>query len=120
MSEHEAGCCCWDCVMEVEEWIREVAFERAMNELAETDRMIRMKQFPLSQQIEEVERELGKRREVYPRWVGSGKMRRGESEYHMARMESVLKTLKWLSDNQEAVKQVVAAKGEKQPEAASA
>lgn len=74
-----------------------------------------MAQFPLSQQIEELEREIGLRRGVYPRQVGSGKMRQGEADFHMARIESALKTLKWLKDNEEAIKQGMAAYGRSRP-----
>lgn len=48
-------------------------------------------------QIEEVEREIGLRKQVYPRQVSSGKMRQSVADMHLARMEAVLKTLRWLS-----------------------
>jgi hypothetical protein len=52
------------------------------------------RKFPLTQQIEEVERELRLRTEVYARWIASGKMRRSVADYHMERMRAVLDTLK--------------------------
>ena len=58
----------------------------------------------LSQQIEEVQRELRFRRDVYPRQVSSGKLRKSEAEYHMARMEAVLTTLQWLERNEAKIK----------------
>lgn len=64
-----------------------------------------MTAFSLGQQIEEVDRELKLRREVYPRWTGSGKMRKAEAEYHLARMESVRKTLIWLRENEAKIRQ---------------
>ena len=50
----------------------------------------------LRAQIEEIEYELDKRREVYPRLVRRGKLRSGDAELHMQRMEAALKTLRWL------------------------
>lgn len=104
LTEHGQECCCWDCVIALNEWVREEAFVLIAARMAERDRWIRMAQFPLTQQIEEVERELALRKEVYPRWVGSGKMRQSVADYHMARMESVLKTLQWLMENETKVK----------------
>lgn len=57
----------------------------------------------LAHQVAEVEREIGLRRNVYPGFVAKGKMRQGEADEHMRRMESVLATLKWLDDNRDAV-----------------
>jgi hypothetical protein len=51
----------------------------------------------LSQQIDEVEAELKKRADVYPRLVHAGKMRGSLAEYKVARMNAVRDTLKWLS-----------------------
>jgi hypothetical protein len=48
---------------------------------------------PLRIQIQEVERELRMRRDVYPRLQHKGKMRAGEVAEHISRMESVLQTL---------------------------
>jgi len=55
-----------------------------------------MSKFSLSQQLEEVERELALRSRVYPRMVSKGQMRNTEAEYHMQRMESVAETLRGL------------------------
>lgn len=63
-----------------------------------------MQKFSLSQQIEEVERELGQRRNVYPRLVSSGKMRQSIADYQTERLEAVKRTLEWLRDNEEAIK----------------
>lgn len=48
---------------------------------------------PLRVQIQEVERELRMRRQVYPRACSRGKMRSGEAAELISRMESVLATL---------------------------
>lgn len=55
--------------------------------------------FNISQQIEEVRYELMKREQVYPRLYSNGKLRRSEGEYHVARMNAVLKTLQWVEEN---------------------
>lgn len=49
--------------------------------------------FSLSQQIEEIKREIAMRGRVYPGLVARGKMRKGEAEFHMSRMQAVLTTL---------------------------
>ena len=115
LTEHPEGCCCHECVTALNEWVRETAFARAARAWADRDRMVRMAQFPLTQQIEEIEREIALRKNVYPRMVGSGKLRQGEADFHMARIESVLKTLKWMKEHEEAIKAAV-----KQPETTGA
>lgn len=57
----------------------------------------------LVQQISEVGREIGLRRNVYPGFVAKGKMRQGEADEHIRRMEAALATLKWLEENRDAV-----------------
>jgi hypothetical protein len=59
---------------------------------------------PLSQQIAEVRRELGKRKTVYPRLIAKGSMRRGEAEHATVAMQSVLKTLEWLQVNEPEIR----------------
>lgn len=56
----------------------------------------------LDQQIEEVERELAFRADVYPRQVTSGKMRQSIADYHVARMKAALATLQWLKKHRSA------------------
>lgn len=58
----------------------------------------------LSQQIEEVECELHKRELVYPRLVGTGKLRQSEARHHILRMENVLDTLKWLREHEAEIR----------------
>ena len=53
----------------------------------------------LTAQIEEVEREIALRANVYPRQVSSGKMRQSVADEHMKRMHSVLNTLLFLSEH---------------------
>jgi hypothetical protein len=55
-----------------------------------------MSKFSLSQQLEEVERELALRAKVYPRMVAKGQIRQSEADYHTQRMESVAETLRTL------------------------
>lgn len=54
---------------------------------------------PLEQQIAEVGRELGLRRNVYPSFVARGKMTQEEADDHIARLDAVYSTLKWLQTN---------------------
>ena len=58
--------------------------------------------FSLSQQIEEVKRELAMRGRVYPSFVMRGKMRASEADYHMERMRAVLETLERLAKEAES------------------
>lgn len=58
-------------------------------------------------QIAEIERELAMRQNVYPGWVGRGKMRQGEADEHMARMRAVLATLIWCRDHRDALSETV-------------
>lgn len=58
----------------------------------------------IRQQIEEVEREIALRANVYPRMVSSGKMRESVAEFHTERIKAVLATLQWLQQNEPAIK----------------
>lgn len=53
----------------------------------------------IEQQISEIQREIGLRKNVYPGLVARGKMRQGEADEHMARIEAALTTLMWIRDN---------------------
>lgn len=57
----------------------------------------------LNQAIEETQRELSLRRSAYPRFVNSGKLRKGEADEHLARMEAALHYLLWLRENRERI-----------------
>ncbi|NJL09055.1 MAG: hypothetical protein HC900_13055 [Methylacidiphilales bacterium] len=61
----------------------------------------------LSQQIDEVRRELAERESVYPRLVSSGKLRQSVADYQVARLQAVLATLRWLQVNEAAVRAAV-------------
>lgn len=61
----------------------------------------------LNQQIEEVVRELDQRSRVYPRLVSKGGARQSVLDYQVARMQAVLKTLRWLRDNEAKVRAAV-------------
>jgi hypothetical protein len=58
-------------------------------------------------QIEEVEREIKKRREVYPRLVSRGEMRQSVADMHTDRMVAVLATLRWLESNEVKIKATI-------------
>jgi hypothetical protein len=57
------------------------------------------RRFSLSQQIEEVEREITLRKRVYPGLVRRGKMSQDKADFHIDRMEQVLATLEHLAGN---------------------
>jgi len=50
----------------------------------------------LAQQIDEIQRELRTRDDVYPRLVASRKLRDSHAEFQMGRLKAALKTLQWL------------------------
>ena len=54
---------------------------------------------PLSNQIACVEREIGLRLRVYPRWVESEKMKQEKADSEIATMKAVLETLKTIKEN---------------------
>jgi hypothetical protein len=58
----------------------------------------------LTAQIQEVERELAMRRRVYPGLVSQRRMRQGEADEHLLRLECVLETLRWLDANRDRIK----------------
>lgn len=62
---------------------------------------------PLSQQIAEVRSEIEKRGSVYGRLIQKGQMRRGEADYKIEAMNSVLATLQWLQANEATVRKAV-------------
>lgn len=59
---------------------------------------------PLDQQIAEVKREIALRENVYPSFVARGKMRQGEADLHLERMQAVLTTLLWLKENENVIR----------------
>jgi hypothetical protein len=64
--------------------------------------------FSLGAQIEEVEYELKMRHDVYERRVAAHKMKQSLADLHIARMESVLATLRWLQQYEQDVRDYVA------------
>jgi hypothetical protein len=63
-----------------------------------------MTKMSLAQQIEEVDRELALRARTYPIEVAKGKMRKSVSDYQVARLDAVRRTLAWLRDNEATIK----------------
>jgi hypothetical protein len=49
--------------------------------------------FSLSQQLEEVRREIAHRKNLYPKWVDNGKMKAKHAEYFLGRMLAVERTI---------------------------
>lgn len=62
----------------------------------------------LSQQIEEIDRELALRDGVYKRAVSAGKMRQSIADFHMGRMTAARDTLIWLRANEDKIKAALA------------
>lgn len=60
--------------------------------------MSEARKFSLRQQIAAVELELNQRK------TSRGKMSRSEAEYHVARLEAALSTLRWLEANEAIIK----------------
>ncbi len=58
-------------------------------------------------QIGEAERELRKRREVYPRQVGARKMRQAEADLLIGYMEAIRDTLVFVRNHQAAIRALV-------------
>ena len=63
-----------------------------------------MSKITLHAQIEEVDRELGLRRNVYAIEVARGKMRQSVADLHLERMRAVRATLVWLQANVALIK----------------
>lgn len=49
---------------------------------------------PLSVQIKSIEREIGMRKRVYPRWVENNRMSQAKADEEIAAMEAALETLR--------------------------
>ena len=58
--------------------------------------------FPISMQIQEVQREIAMRERVYPAWVGKGKMKQSTADQHMNLMRAVLRTLEQVKADDDA------------------
>lgn len=61
-------------------------------------------------QIAEVDREIAKRHQVYPRQVASGKMKQAEAELLIGRMQAVRASLAFLKANEGDIRAMVAAR----------
>lgn len=64
-----------------------------------------MARFSLRQQIEEVDHELDQRASVYPRMVAKRKLGESAAQYHVDRMKAVRRSLSWLNDNLDTIRQ---------------
>ena len=67
---------------------------------------------PIAGQIAEIKREIAFRKNVYPRQVASGKLREGEAELCMRRIEAVLATLFFCQEHETDIRAYIAAKRE--------
>lgn len=67
----------------------------------------------IDDQIAEVGREIGLRKNVYPGLIARGKMEQSEADEHQARMTAAYATLQWVRRHREVILQV--AEQEKAP-----
>jgi hypothetical protein len=81
-----------------------VALEEAMPQIESPVEEHPRRKISLSQQIEEIERELLHRRSEYPRLVSREKLRQAVADYQMERLEAARASLKWLQQNEGFVK----------------
>ncbi len=54
--------------------------------------------YSLQDQIREVGRELGMRRNVYPKWVAAGRMTQAQADKQLGAMDAAYATLKALAE----------------------
>lgn len=64
----------------------------------------------INAQIEEIDREITLRRQVYPRLVRKREMRESVGDMHIERMEAARTTLQWLRDNEADIRAHIEAK----------
>lgn len=64
--------------------------------------------FSLSAQIDEIDREIEQRRQVYPRLIATKALRQSVADYQNQRLQAVRDTLVWLSTNELTIKQRLA------------
>ena len=60
----------------------------------------------LDEQIKCVGREIGMRKNVYPRWVANGKMTQAKADHEIAAMEATLETLKQFGELEERLREI--------------
>lgn len=65
------------------------------------------KRFSLQAQIGEFEYELSMRARVYPRLIASRRLGQSEADYHNDRLKAALATLRWLAENEAAIRQAL-------------
>jgi hypothetical protein len=63
---------------------------------------------PIAEQIKEVGREIGLRRNVYAKRVHTKDMDQAEADQRIANMEAVLATLKWVDRHRDRLRQLAA------------
>jgi hypothetical protein len=66
-----------------------------------------MKRVPLIDQLEELEQEWERRGREYPELVARGRMRPYRMEAKMARLEAAIRTMEWLNEHQDALREYV-------------
>jgi len=61
-----------------------------------------MADIDIADQISCIEREIGYRVRVYPRWVAAGKMTQAKADLELARMQAALNTLREVENERKA------------------
>lgn len=62
----------------------------------------------LAQQIDEIDRELAARKDVYARLVATGKMRQSIAEFQTTRLTAARATLAWLAEHETEIRAIMA------------
>lgn len=62
----------------------------------------------LAQQIDEINRELEQRRQVYPRLIKTRALRESIATFQVARLEAARATLLWLQQHEAEIKTIMA------------
>lgn len=70
----------------------------------------------LQQQIAELRREMALRRNVHPRMIASGRMRQGEADLAMARMQAAHDSLVWLAEHIDEVRAFIESRRAQDPQ----
>ena len=60
----------------------------------------------IDEQIAAVSHEIAMRETLYTKWVRAGRSTKGFAQKKIAEMQAVLKTLQWIQDNEQLIRQV--------------
>jgi len=66
-----------------------------------------MAEIKVEEQIAELRREQALRKNVYPKFISSGKMKQAHADYQMACMSAAITSLEYLRDNRDVIVKAV-------------